>query len=98
MSACAMQTFNNVTQAAWQSAKEAVAAKFGVQITTDSGSVSSGGFTVHWNFDAPTRTLSIQCTDSPFFISCSTINSEIHEMVEATLNEHNIAMAPMVQT
>jgi hypothetical protein len=47
MSACGMQTFNKVTQAAWQSAKQAVAAKFGVQMTTDSGNVSSDGFTVH---------------------------------------------------
>jgi hypothetical protein len=98
MSACAMQTFNNVTQAAWQSAKQAVAAKFGVQITTDSGSVSSDGFTVHWSYDAQTEVLSIQCVDSPFFISCSAINSEIHDMVEATLNQHNIAMTHMVST
>ena len=96
MSACAMQTFNNLTQAAWQSAKEAVAAKFGVQITTDSGNISSQGFTVHWDYDAPTGTLSIQCTDSPFFIPCSAINSEIHDMVETTLNQHKIAMTPMV--
>jgi hypothetical protein len=98
MSACAMQTFNNVTPAAWQSAKQAVAAKFGVQITTDSDSISSDGFTVHWSFDSQTGMLSIQCTDSPFFIPCSTINSEIHDMVEATLNQHNIAMTHMVST
>jgi hypothetical protein len=93
-----MQTFNNVTPAAWRSAKQAVAAKFGVQIATDSGSVNSDGFTVYWHYDAGTGTLSIQCTDSPFFIPCSMINSEIHEMVEATLDQHNIAIAPMVRT
>lgn len=70
--------------------------EFGVQITTDSGTISSDGFTVHWNYDAQTEVLSIQCTDSPIFILCSTINSEIHDMVEATLNQHNIAMARMV--
>jgi hypothetical protein len=96
MSACAMQTFNNVNQVAWQSAKQAVAAKFGVQITTDFGNISSDGFTVHWNYDPATGTLSIQCTDSPFFIPCSAINSEIHDMVESTLNQHNIAMTHMV--
>jgi hypothetical protein len=45
-----MQTYNNVTQAAWATAKQAVAAKFGVQITADSGSASSEGFTVHWDY------------------------------------------------
>jgi len=98
MSACGMQTFNKVTQAAWQSAKQAVAAKFGVQMTTDSGNVSSDGFTVHWNYDDRAEMLSIQCTDSPILISCSLINSEIHDMVEATLNQHNIAMGHMVPT
>ena len=98
MSACAMQTFNNVTPAAWESAKQVVATKFGVQISTDSGTVSSDGFTVHWNYDAQTEILSIQCTDSPIFIPCSVINSEIHDMVEATLNQHNITIAPMIPT
>jgi hypothetical protein len=96
MSACAMQTFNNVTQAAWQSANQAVATKFGVQITTDADNISSDGFAVNWNYDARTEMLSIECTDSPFFIPCSAINSEIHDIVEETLNQHNITMARMV--
>jgi hypothetical protein len=91
-----MLTFNKVTRAAWESAKQAVAAKFGVQITTDTGNISSDGFTVHWSYHAGTEMLSIQCTDSPIFIACSLINSEIHDMVDAALNQHNIAMARMV--
>jgi hypothetical protein len=98
MSACAMQTFSNVTQSAWQSVKQTVAAKFGLQITTDFGNITADGFTVYWNYDAATEMLSIQCTDRPFFIPCSMINPEIHEMVEAALNQHNIAIAPMVRT
>jgi hypothetical protein len=64
----------------------------------DSGNISSDGFTVYWNYDAGTEILSIQCTDSPFFITCSMINSEIHDMVETTLDQHNIAIALMVPT
>jgi len=96
MSACAMLTYNNVTQAAWDSAKQAVETQYGIQIPTDSGSASKDGFTVHWNFDAGAQILSIQCTDSPIFVPCSAINSEINNMIEATLNQHNIAMARMV--
>jgi hypothetical protein len=87
---------NNVTQAAWQSVKQAVAAQYGVQITTDSGTSSGHGFTVHWSYDAGTQILSIQCTGSPPFIPCSVINSEINNKVEACLNQNNIAMARMV--
>jgi hypothetical protein len=82
-----MLTYDKVTQAAWQSAKQAVAAEFSVQITTDSGNASSNGFTVHWNYDAALQTLSIQCTDSPFWTPCSTINAKINSMVEAVLNQ-----------
>jgi len=86
MSACEMQTFNNVTLAAWQSAKQAAMTRFGIQITADVGTASADGFIVYWSYDAPTETLSIQCLDSPIFISCLAINSEIHQMVERTLN------------
>ena len=96
MSACAMQTYNNVTRAAWESAKQAVAAKFGALITGDSGSQSSEGYTVHWDFNEAAQILSIQCTDSPFLVPCSLINSEINTMVEATLGQHNIALTRMV--
>jgi hypothetical protein len=91
-----MQTYNNVTSAAWQSLKQAVAAQYGIQIERDSGNATEDGFTVHWNYDAGTQILSIQCTDSPFWAPCSTINSEINNKVEASLNQHNIAMARMV--
>ena len=96
MSACAMQNYNNVTTAAWETLKQVVAAHYGIQITRDSGNSSEDGFTVHWNYDGGTQMLSIQCTDNPFWISCSTINSEINNKVEASLNQHNIAMAHMV--
>jgi hypothetical protein len=96
MSACAMLTYNNVTKAAWESAKQAVTARFGVQIKADSGNASSDGFTVHWSYDGSAEMLSVQCTDSPLLVPCSLINSEINNMIEATLNQHNIVVARMV--
>jgi hypothetical protein len=96
MSACAMLTYNNVTQGAWQSVKQTVATQYGIQITTDAGTSSAHGFTVHWNYEAGTQILSVQCTDSPFFVRCSTINSEINDKLEACLNQQNIAIARMV--
>jgi hypothetical protein len=60
MSACAMQTYNNVTPASWQSLKQAVAAQYGIQNATDSGNATEDGFIVHWNYDTGTQILSIQ--------------------------------------
>lgn len=95
MSACAMLTYNNMTQAAWQSTQQAVA-QYGIQITRDSDSASSDGFTVHWSYNGATETLSIQCTDSPFLVPCSIINSKINDVIESCLNQHNIEIAHMV--
>jgi hypothetical protein len=95
MAAWAMLTYNNVTQAAWQSAKQAVA-QYGIQIATDSGNATRDGFTVHWNYNGQTRILSIQCTDSPFLVPCSTINSRINDVIESCLEQHNIEIAHMI--
>jgi hypothetical protein len=94
MSACAMLTFNNVTPDAWTCVQEA-AAQYGVAGAA-TGQQTVNGFTVAWSYVAATQTLQIQCTDSPFFVSCSIINSHIHDAVEKCLGDHQIEMSPMV--
>jgi hypothetical protein len=94
MSACAMQTFNNVTRAAW-TCVQAAAAPYGIS-AADSGQHSVSGFTVAWSYLEASGTLHIQCIDRPWFVSCSTINSEIHGVVDKCLADHNIAMAHMI--
>jgi hypothetical protein len=94
MSACAMLTFNNVTSDAWKCV-QAAAAQYGVT-EADSGRQTVGGFTIAWSYVVAAQTLQIQCLDSPFLISCSTINSHIHDAVEKCLSDHQLEMAPMV--
>lgn len=94
MSACAMQTFNNVTRAAW-SCVQTAATQYGVT-GGDTGQASLNGFTVAWSYDENTGTLHIQCTDSPWFVSCSTIISHINDTIEQCLNQHRIEMVHMV--
>ena len=81
MAACATQTFSNVQAAAWNCLK-AKAVSAGFSISTDSGSHSAAGVTVEWNYDASAATLSITCTERPWFLSCSTINGKVHELIE----------------
>lgn len=57
MSACAMQTFNNVTRAAWQCV-QAAAAKYGI-VGPDSGQATGDGFTVAWSYVEDIGTLHI---------------------------------------
>ena len=94
MSACAMQTFNNVTRAAWTCVQEA-AAQYGVG-GGDAGQASSNGFSVSWSYDESTATLQIRCTDSPFFVPCSTIDSHIRDTVQPCLDRHPIDIAHTV--
>jgi hypothetical protein len=94
MSACAMLTFNNVSADAWKCV-QAAAAQYGVT-GADAGQATVNGFTVAWSYGAAAQTLQIQCTDSPLFVSCSIINSHIHDAVEKCLAEHQIEMTGMV--
>lgn len=96
MSSCAMLSYNNVTSAAFDCCK-ATAARYGVTINGNTGSASSHGFTVKWNYNPGAQTLSLQCTDSPWWAPCSTINGKINDAVEDCLNNHNLQMTPMVE-
>ena len=94
MSACAMLAFNNMTLEAWKCVQDA-AAQYGVT-SADSGQQTVHGFTVAWSYDAGAQTLHIQCLDSPFFVSCATINAHINDVVEKCLADHDIALTHMV--
>lgn len=97
MSACAMLSYNNVTLAAWGCAKQA-AAQYGVVIDGNSGTATSNGFTIHWNYDPQAKTAQVQCTDSPFWASCSMINGHLNTAIETCLGGHNIEMTRMVES
>jgi hypothetical protein len=81
MSACSLQNFSNITPAVWQ-CMVAKAASYGVTISSDSGSDTKSGYTIAWNYDPTSQTGSIQCTDSPFYMPCSAINSYINKIAK----------------
>ena len=95
MSACAMLSYNGVTATAWSCIVKG-AASYGATITSASGSDSVSGFTIEWSYDAAAGTLHIQCTDSPWWAPCSTINGKINDAIEACLGQEKIEMAGMV--
>jgi hypothetical protein len=84
MAACAAQVFNNFTPAAWECLVQKAASN-GITIDGNSGEASQSGFTIAWNYDPGAQTIQLQCTDSPFWAPCSTINGKIHELVEACM-------------
>ena len=83
MAACATQTFSNVSPNAWSCIKSKAAAQ-GLTITCDSGTISESGIAIDYAYDASARTLQLTCTAKPFFISCGTVNSKVHELIDGS--------------
>ncbi len=52
-----------------------------------SGETSHMGVTIKWNYDESAHTLMVQCTESPFLLPCSVINSKINDLVTAVLGK-----------
>ena len=84
MAGCSADSFSNVSAAAF-SCLVAKAAKYGLNIGKDSGSGSTSGFTVSWNYDRAGSKLTIQVTDKPFWAPCSTVRSKVKEEVQACI-------------
>lgn len=81
MAGCAADSFTNVSAAAFDCLK-AKAAKYGVKIDSDSGSASSTGFTISWNYERAASKLTIQCTKKPIIIGCGTVRGQVREQVQ----------------
>jgi hypothetical protein len=81
MGQCATQIFDGVTQARFDCLVQKAQAA-GIVIAGNSGSESREGVTIRWAFDPAAETLELQCTHSPFIISCGTINGKIHDLVD----------------
>ena len=83
MSACASQTFSGVTPSQFESLTRKASAAAGIPFEGPTGSCSRSGFTVIWDYDPEDQTLLIQCTESPFSVSCGSINQRIHDLVDS---------------
>jgi hypothetical protein len=82
MGQCAAQVFTGVSPEKF-ACVQAKAAAQGITISGNQGSASKDGITVTWDFEGDSQTLTIQCTAAPFFVSCGTINSTIHNFVDS---------------
>ena len=79
--ACETQTFTGITQARFNCLVQKAAQTSGIAISGNTGSADKDGITIRWQFDPVAQTLELQCTESPFFVPCGTINAQIHNLV-----------------
>ncbi len=59
----------------------ATAGAQGLEIAGRSGNTSYQGFDFSWEFDESNQTLTLQCTNKPFFVPCSLIESKIRSLI-----------------
>ena len=81
MSACAAQVFTGITREKFTCLQQK-AAEQEITIDGDQGTTTKDSVTATWDFDEPSQTLTIQCTSSPWFLSCGKINGTIHDFVD----------------
>jgi hypothetical protein len=81
MAGCPSQTFTGITPAV-KAYLEAKGAAAGLPIAGDTGSATTMGVTLKWVYDGAAETITITCTDAPFFVPCSTVTAKVTELVE----------------
>jgi hypothetical protein len=87
MGSCAKQTFSNITPDQFTCICQQIESKFEITIPGDSGEITQSGFTVGLDYNSQTQEFDVQCLDSPFFVSCGTINQSIHDVVDGCRDE-----------
>jgi hypothetical protein len=84
MTACPPLVFS-LTADQWPRVKRAVAERFGITVGTDADTQTHEGFTVAWNYSSSAAALIVQCTDSPWWAPCESINAQITQLVNECL-------------
>ncbi|UAL11637.1 hypothetical protein [Caulobacter segnis] len=82
MSACAQLNYNNVTPAVWACVSQLAINNGGPNPFPNSGSFTKSGFTFVWSYNPSTELASVQCTDSPWIVPCSAINSTLQSNID----------------
>ena len=80
ISSCDPQNFSGVDADKWTCIKSKIQDRYGVIINKDKGTASKSGFTFVWDHNPGAQTLVVQCTEKPFFVPCSTVNSRIQDI------------------
>jgi hypothetical protein len=81
MAACKPVTFKNITRERFQAIRARIRAQADVSVAGDMGTASGNGFAASWIYDEAAQTLSIQCTEKPWFVSEGLVADKIRALV-----------------
>jgi hypothetical protein len=57
----------------------------GINMSGESGTTSSFGVELSWNYNAAAQQLNIQCLKTPFFMTPEEVNAKIQKLVKETV-------------
>ncbi len=80
MSACPPMTFSNISEEKYETLL-ATAQSQGLQLTGYSGATAYQGMSFTWNYDLSSQSLTLLCTEKPFFVPCSVIEGKIRSLI-----------------
>jgi len=78
------QVFRNVNPEKY-AILTAKASAAGIKMSGNSGTASQFGVEVSWSYSPQACELTVQCLDTPFFVSPDTVNAKIKSLVEQTV-------------
>jgi hypothetical protein len=81
--ACDRLTYSGVDASKWARVKDVVSRSYGVNIESDRGEASKGGFGLRWAYEPSDQTLQIQCVTKPFLVPCGVVNKRINDAAES---------------
>lgn len=81
MAGCTPQFFPDIDPATF-AVMQTRGAAAGVPIAGNQGQATTMGVSLRWSYDPTAQALTVECTDAPFFVPCSTIHARIQELVD----------------
>ena len=77
------QVFSNISSEKYSALVEKANAA-GINMKGNSGTASQFGVEVSWSYSPQACELTIQCLNTPFFVSPATVNAKLKALVEQT--------------
>ena len=84
MAAGAPQVFNGITPEKYATLVEKARAG-GIELNGNRGTASKFGVEIAWNYVPAAQELTLQCLNTPFFMSAADVDSRIQKLVRESL-------------
>ena len=83
-------TFKGITLRIFNRLRKKASRK-GIHVPGPSGEAEKDGVKIHWEYDAESEMLEVECIHAPFWIDSARVNKDLQREIEASLNQGRAA-------